>query len=330
VTDQQPKLGEPAFAASRELSSQPDLRPSPPKPGGPGTPVRWTERRGRTSAEAIKAGLNFLSASWQEGYWQDSPLALGGSDVRVTSCVLARLSELPTECRSHSLQRKIESSLDWLTQSRSREGSWGSRPGEDDANSTAWAILALCAHGRAVPAAALDFLLRCRQFDGGFASIPAGESASEITAVAVRAVGQLDWATEDFLSAYLRSGAASPGSTRRSLRFHICAEILDWPEGLASATLLNQVRQIAAGFGNEGAIDRALLLRCLLRLRMQRAWSLAAGLRAMQMDDGSWSEHEAHKILATVTAVSALVLGECQPGLCFGSDLPLPRRLHQS
>jgi hypothetical protein len=99
---------------------------------------------------------------------------------------------------------------------------------------------------------------------------------------------------------------------------------------MASAALLNQVRQLVAGFGNESALDRALLLRCMLHLRMQRAWSLAAGLRAMQMEDGSWWEHDGQKIIATVAAVSALVLGESQPGLYFGSDLPSPRRFHQS
>jgi len=85
---------------------------------------------------------------------------------------------------------------------------------------------------------------------------------------------------------------------------------------------------LATGFSNDGALDRALLLRCLLRLGMQRAWTLAAILRTMQTEEGSWSEHDGQKIIATVTAVSALVLGESQPGLYFGSDLPLPRRLH--
>ena len=329
MTDQQPKLGQPAAP----LSTSSELE---------GEPVRWPQQRGRTSSEAIKAGLGFLAARWQDGRWQDSSLPFCGSDVWVTSCVLARLGELPSEYKSHSLQRKIESSLDWLMCARSAEGCWGSRPRErererqDDANSTAYAVVALRAHGRAVPGAALDFLRRCRRFDGGFASDPAGkESAPETATIAVRALAEVNWATEDFLAAYLRTSgsagsSASASSARRALRFHVCAGILDWREGLASTSLLNQVRQVAAaGFGNEGAMDRALLLRCLLRLRMQRAWSLAAALRAMQLDDGSWSDHDDDKILATVTAVSALVLGESQPGLYFGSDLPLPRRLQQ-
>ncbi len=318
MTDQQPKLGQPPLELNREFAAQP-------------------ERSGRSLGEAIKAGLGFLGTRWQDGRWQDSSLPFGGSDVRVTACVLARLAELPSEYKSHSLQRKIDSSLDWLTQMCNPQGCWGPRPGEDDAYSTAWAVVALRGHRRVGQRPALDFLRRCRQFDGGFAACPADNSGrprssvAEITAVAVSALGRLDWATEDFLAASLRCQERRTATTsRQASRFHICSEILDWREGMASASLLNQVRQLAAGFGNEGALDRALLLRCLLRLRMQRAWSLAAGLRAMQMEDGSWSEHDDQKTIATVTAVSALVLGESQPGLYFGSDLPLPRRLHQS
>ena len=323
MTDQQPKLGQPLM---KDLNGDFALQLG-----------ALEGRVGRTRGEAIKAGLDFLGTCWQDGTWQDSSSLLPvGSDAWVTSCVLARLAELSPHYKSHSLQRKIESSLDWLMRVRTPQGGWGSQSGEDDSNSTAWAIVALRAHGwsRAVPGPALDFLRRCRRFDGGFAASSidvnsAQPGVAEITAVAVGALDQLPWATEDFLAGYLLgAGPAAPG--RRTARFHVCAGILDWRDGLASTWLLNQVGQAAAGLGNEGALDRAMLLRCLFRLRMQRAWSLAAGLRAMQMEDGSWSEHNDQKIIATVNAVSALALGESQPGLYFGSDLPLPRRLHQS
>ena len=317
MTDPQPKIGQPPSELSREFAGH-----ALPQP----------ERQGRSGGEAIKAGLSFLETRWQDGRWQES----GGSDVWVTACVLARLAELPSEYKSQSLQRKIESSLDWLIQMRSPQGCWGARPGEDDGYSTAWAVVALRGHRRVGKQSALEFLRSCRQFDGGFAACPAESSGRrpsvpEITAVAVSALGQLDWATEDFLAASLRCQEGRPTSvSRQASRLLVCCEILDWREGMASASLLNQVRQLAVGCGNEDALERGLLLRCLLRLRMQRAWSLAAGLRAMQSEDGSWSEHDDQKIIATVTAVSALVLGESQPGLYFGSDLPLARRLHQS
>ena len=82
------------------------------------------------------------------------------------------------------------------------------------------------------------------------------------------------------------------------------------------------------------------MLRCLLRMRQQRAWLVAAHLRVLQAEDGSWPGRERPKaygisqfelddrrVLATATAVSALALAEFQPGLYFGSDLPAPRRL---
>ena len=318
MTDPQPKIGQPPSELNREFA---------------GHALRQPERQGRSGGEAIKAGLSFLETQWQDGRWQDS----GGSDVWVTACVLARLAELPSEYKSQSLQRKIDSSLEWLIQMRSPQGCWAARPGEeDDGYSTAWAVVALRGHRRVGKQSALEFLRSCRQFDGGFAACPAESSGRrpsvpEITAVAVCALGQLDWATEDFLAVSLRCQEKRPATTSlQTSRLLVCSEILDWREGMASASLLKQVRQAAAGFGNESALDRALLLRCLLRLRIQRAWALAAGLRAMQSEDGSWSEHDDQKIIATVTAVSALVLGESQPGLYFGSDLPLPRRLHQS
>lgn len=321
VTDQQSKLGQPESAVKMdsELVSR---------------PIHFPERRGRTSAETIQAGLEFLAGRWQNGHWQ-SPWAAGGSAAWLTACVLARLAEMSHQHISHSLQRKIESSLDWLLSRRSPENAWG-----ENCCCAAWAVIALRGHGRTVPAEALDFLRRCRRPDGGFGPAPASAngvrqpSLPDVTAVAVHALDRLDWEAEDFLAAYLEGMGASKAAGSRvsaglALRFEVCAEILDWREGLASPSLLNQVRQATAGFGNEGVLDRALLLRCLLRLRMQRAWPLAASLRAMQMEDGSWSERDDHKILATVTAVSALVLAESQPGLYFGSDLPLPRRLHQ-
>lgn len=297
------------------------------------TPVRDPEKKGRTAGEAIKAGLCYLAGRWQGDRWQDSAFH-SLSDTCATALVLARLHEVPAEYKTHNLGRKVELGLDWLMRARDAEGSWGARPGNGDACSTAWSVLALRMYGRSVPKEALDFLRSCRRHDGGFALSPVVtngrqvRSAPDATAVAVRALGELDWAIEDFLASYLRtSGSAVPAT--RALRFQVCAEILDWRQGLASPALLNQVRQIVAGFGNEGAFDRAALLRCLHRLRLQRAWSLAAGLRAMQLEDGSWTDHEDRRILTTATAVSALALGESQPGLYFGSDLPLPRRLYQ-
>ena len=312
MTDQQPKLGQPELATEMLSASR---------------PVRWPEGRERTSAEAIQAGLGFLDCHWPDS----SPGGQG--TLWLTSSVLARLAEMSPEHIGYSLRRKIKTSLDWLMCVWSPEGAWG-----NDCACTAWAVLALRGLGLTVPGAAMDFLQRCRRPDGGFAAIAASGTGAQrnsvpaVTALAVRALGdeQVDWAAEQFLAAYLQAvDSGSATGSARAMRFHVCAEILDWHEGLASTSLLNLVRQVVSDIGNDGALDRALQLRCFRRLRMQRAWPLAADLRAMQMEDGSWPEREEHKIFTTVTAVSALVLGESQPGLYFGSDLPLPRRLQQ-
>jgi hypothetical protein len=76
---------------------------------------------------------------------------------------------------------------------------------------------------------------------------------------------------------------------------------------------------------------------------MQTGWALLDSLRRMQQPDGSWpgsallvqvgrvpeSQSGPHfdeqGILATATALSALAMGDLQPGLYFGSDLPFHR-----
>jgi len=192
VTDQQPKLGQLPLEFARQ-------------------PLRLLNRKARANGEAIQAGLGFLAARWQDGCWHDSSQPSGGPDTWVTAYVLARLADVSPEYKSHPLQYKIERSLILLEHMRRRQGCWGSRPGEDDdATSTAWAVVALRRHGRLAPPAALDFLRRCRRFDGGFGAFPAEgsnqqtPSIPEITAVAVSALSCLDWDTEDFLAAFLR------------------------------------------------------------------------------------------------------------------------------
>jgi hypothetical protein len=329
VTNQQAKLGERFRGA-----------------GLPGMALSHAGGPLRTTREAIQAGLGFILSQQQGRHWQDLGLPSGEADVRVTACVLARLAELPLHYISRPLQQRIDQALDWLLQARTPNGGWGSRSGEDDAETTAWAVIALRGHRRAAaPSAALDLLRRCRRLDGGFAARP-GDSAGaspyltstpEITAVVRRALGEVDRAAEEFLLSHL---AAKLAGTKPPTSFHIGSEILDWNRNMASASLLHRVAELTSQPANDGALEQALLLRCLLRLRMRKAWSLAGNLRALQMNDGSWSARsplkaaaaaqfdlDDRKILATVTAVSALVLGEFQPGLYFGSDLPLPQRL---
>jgi hypothetical protein len=87
-----------------------------------------------------------------------------------------------------------------------------------------------------------------------------------------------------------------------------------------SLELLKHACQLAGGFQTESAFEQALLLRSTVRLRLNRAWILAAGLRDAQLDDGSWPSAAGpslggNRIIPTVTAVSALALGDVQPEL---------------
>jgi hypothetical protein len=312
---------------------------------------------GRRTAEAIALGVQFILAQQQEHRWTALQGRNGVPDRWVTAYVLARLGDLPAGCFRSSQQQQIALALEWLLQARSGEGVWSSTAGaRADAESTAWAVIALRQHGRTVPRSVLDWLQRCRCEGGGFAIRPGTDAESAdlegcdcatrpaTTALAVKALGDLDSSTEDYLASHLTIAAtAQEGSN--SARFYICSEILDCDAALAPWSRLNRVCQLTALESPESSFDVALLLRCLSRLRMRRARSVADSLLARQHEDGSWpgtpvlgpalhgvrSANQAvvdqSGLLATATAVSALMVGDGQPGLFFGSDLPRPRRL---
>jgi hypothetical protein len=278
------------------------------------------------------AGLGWLTRVHRDGQWIDSDKAVDGSRLWVTACTLARLGELPSAYISPSLKQQIEVALNRL-QARAVAGSgWScTESGKPDAFTTAWAILALRCHRRAVPHAAIEFLLRCREPNGGFTSHPyqaspnepSNAASAEITVTALRALSMCDRAGGDFVTAHLRNDLSSTPAASSS-RFYICSEILDWESGLAPWPLLNQVSQSAIQFDLGKPYEQALLLRILSRLRNQRAWLAAAALKKMQCPDGSWAcspvaaqegsdgaapmaVSEAHAgVLSTVTALAAL------------------------
>lgn len=309
----------------------------------------------RTSTEAIASGLEFLTSRRQDGKWRDFSPTTGESDVWVTAYVLARLGELPLAYISHTLRQQMAESLEWLKEVRNPLGGWGYRShGKDSADATAWAIIALRRHGQPVPPSAFELIGRCRRPDGGFAAYPeTGQadqlpqaSAPDITAVAVKALETADPSCQQFLASHLRTDV--PGTMcRLASRFFVCSAILDWDAMAAPWPLLNQICQFTSQHNEESVFEQALLLRCLVRLRIQRAWSVAAGLRLLQHGDGSWPgsallppllgvstgkrqlRFDDQRVFTTATAVSALVMGESQPGLYFGSDAPF-RRLDES
>lgn len=302
--------------------------------------------RPRFGAEAIKAGLEWLLTTNRDEHWTDCAAFGCTADPWVTSCVLARLGELPDAYISHSLRQQIGRSLDWLERARIAESGWCGPSGEPDAFTTSWAILALRAHRRSVPRSSLDFISRCRQTKGGFSAYPqesAGNqgdvtSSPEVTATVLRVVDMPDSAAAGFVASRLESELPAAALGRTS-RLYVCSEVLDWESGLAPWSLLNRISRCIAPLGVEEPYEQALVLRSLLRLRNQKAWAVAAALRAMQCGDGSWpacavlfpagrpavangSCFGDTRTIATATAVSALAMNESQPGLYFGSDLP--------
>src|SRR6476620_2872975 len=112
--------------------------------------------------QSIEAGLKFLASRHHGRRWSS---VRKGRDAGTTAYIVARLGELPAGSFGYRLWDKIEDSLNWLLEIQTSGGGWSSAPEEttDDANSTAWAILALRQHGRRAPEPAQAFLRRCRR-----------------------------------------------------------------------------------------------------------------------------------------------------------------------
>lgn len=296
----------------------------------------------RDASEVIQAGLDHLFVLHRNGEWgaHSSP-----ETVWTTAYVLAHLAELPGGLLSFSRLQEVRHSLDWLVQMHDA-GSWRDS-GQPDCLTTAWAVIALRSYGRNIPDTALKFLNACRTEDGSFALSPCGKSEVDavrslaITATTCRALQCVDPQTEEFLCRRMKCALPAAGA-HRSAGLYVCSEILDWPSGLSSMAVLNKVSQLTCQVEEESAYGQALLLRSLMELRIPRSWATAARLREMQSHDGSWREPwmsddppvtaataltaHANQPIISVTAISALVMAESQPGLYFGSDLPLPKR----
>lgn len=341
MTDQQSGLDRQTESSSKRLVKN---QPTVTMPGLRGA-----------SATAISAGLDFLFSRYRHGSWSLCAPSIRESATWVTAYVLTRLGEISPEHISHSQRQQIGESLDWLLAVRTSQGGWGfgAKGSPDDADSTAWAVTALRQHGRSVPEEALALIRHCHGRDGGFALIPNSSdhsndlgplpaSAPDVTAIAVRALASIDTASSEFLASHLRTDL--PGTPcRLASKFFVSSTLLDWEPGMAPWFVVNTVRRLVSQYPSDGAWEQALLLRCMLRLRMQAGWALLGSLRRMQQPDGSWPGSalliptglvpesksgpyfDEQGILATATALSALAMGDLQPGLYFGSDLPFHR-----
>jgi hypothetical protein len=342
LTDQQSELDRPADQLRKQVARAPG--------------ATTDSRQSGSSTAAVAAGLEFIFSMRQHAAWSLGSSA-GESAAWVTAYVLARLGEIPSHNLSYPHRQKIEESLDWLLAARTSHGGWtfGATGSPDDVDSTAWAVTALRHYGRPVPDAALELIRRGRRADGSFAAHPTAadkdevsrSGAADVTAIAVRALASIDSASSEFLAGRLRTDIERPQG-RLASAFFVSSTLIDWEPGMAPWFVVDAVRQLVSRQEGEGAWEQALRLRCQMRLRMQSAWALAASLRRSQRPDGSWpgsarlarfaggaGEQSASQpeeacfdhqgILATATAVSALAIGDLQPGLYFGSDLPVHR-----
>ena len=306
-----------------------------------------------SNAESISDGLQFVFGLEQGQPWTDLGPIGQAPDVWITAYVLARLGDVPASFFTPVQYQRMEQALEWLEQSRAREGSWGYASGVSaDAESTAWVMIALRRYGRPVPHSVSAWLRSCRRPDGGFALHPPScqgscclSSSPGVTAVAAKALGDVDSNIEQYLTKQLQNLVPGDASVTEGNTF-VCSEILDCEGALAPWSLLNGVCRLATLDVPKTSFASALLLRSLLRLRMRRALHVADSLRALQQTDGSWPRtvlpkmatasfssgkdsltFDSRGLLATVTAISALGISQSQPGMYDGSYLPRPRRL---
>ena len=291
----------------------------------------------RTHSQMISAGLQFLMFSRRGRGWAS---CCGNPDAATTACVLALLSEVPADHFNHGTQRQIEDSCAWVSATQTNDGGWSATPGgtSGEADATAWVVIALRQHGRPVPDSALEFIRHCQRSADAFAQRPEETSSAgakpvtpEVAAIVARALGSIAPASSESLEHHLSKVLEQEPASE----LLACSHILDWKAGMASPSLIAVVRQVAESSRAESALEQALLLRCLIRLRSQKSWSVAATLGRLQHPDGYWTANASSSsnagpgressVLATATALSALAAGKLQPGLYFGSDLPFRR-----
>lgn len=316
------------------------------------TPEQRAESR--STAQAIAAGLDFLFSSLKDGHWSDFTLLGNELDVWVTAWILVRLAGLSPRYLGNLHQPRLSEAIRWLSQAGTPEA-WGMSPGEaPDADTTALAVIALKKFGRDIPRTALDLIRNCQRPNGGFSPYPEWSqadhlfklSAPDTTVAAVQALGTPNPRAEEFLASRVQDWPVP--WCRLSSRFHLCAEILGSESSTASWPLLHKVSQLMSYYARESPFEQSAYLRCSFRLQIQRAGTVGAKLRGMQLPDGSWPasaalgpampgvvvRHRRHplivddkKTLTTAAAVSALAMHESQPGLYLGSEMPRPRRL---
>ncbi len=272
---------EPNGSSHLNLYLEPPL--TPPLPGAVAR-RRYTVRRTTAVTGAAQKGAAALLDALTDDHWEDFALPVGASDAWVTAYILAMLSDLPVHLGA-PLRPGLTGPLAWLVERQRLGGGWGYNASvPDDADSTAWAIIALRGWGAPVPPDAVRFLKCCQQ-DVQFATYPAATSparawaapAPDVSAVVRRALG---------LGLNL-GGLAAPLELEPAYWWtsplYTTAMMLDGISGPVSAELRGRLARIVP----VGAFERALLVRAALRAGLPvDAW--AAELIQQQRQDGLW------------------------------------------
>lgn len=251
----------------------------------------------RSTPESVRAGVQFLLRARRGDRWVDFDLPVGGSDAWVTAYTLARLGAVGRESFTNRGLEAISRSLDWLSNMRSPGGGWSYNPTvPNDADSTAWAILALRRYNRAVSDEARRFVSSCRESSGWFVTYPSDNSgqrvwrlpAPDVTVTAMRALGE-PWsdATESRFRLVQCKDSTIPAYWWTSPFYTVALLVEGYPELSSSRLSLGAIDKRGEGLASE--FDLALLLLIHSSMGNQRcAARIAKHLRLRQRSDGSW------------------------------------------
>lgn len=274
---------EPDGSSHLNLYFEPALQTARPRATGPPRAAAAPQRP-PAAGPAIAKGAAALLGALDDDRWEDFALPVGRSDTWVTAYVLAMLADLGESDRG-ALRPRLAAPLRWLAGGQLPGGGWGyNRQVPADADSTAWAILALRGWNAPVPPEAVEFLETCRR-GAQFATYPAATSparawaagAPEIGAVAARVLGpNADWA------AFLEADRLPPAYWWTS-PIYTTAMLLDALPGPPPAAIAARLAQATPA----GAFERALLLRAAYAAGLP-ADRLADELVREQREDGLW------------------------------------------
>src|SRR5579872_906102 len=256
-----------------------------------------TTLRRKSVPAAIQAALHFLMCARQDDHWSDFNFPVGTSDVWVTAYTLARLGGVPSGVLDSGSQEKIGHSLEWLSRMQSCNGGWAyNRTVPEDADSTAWAIIALRRHALAIPRTAMEFLRGCRDSQGWFGTYRRDEStapwchrAPDVTAAAMAAL-QEPWnhsAEARFLTMRRQDGQVA--SYWWTSPYYTPSILLEFYSGVFSPEFAAACLPSTDDDESGSPFDLALLALGLSRVDRQRMQQIADALCDQQRCDGSWA-----------------------------------------